>query len=100
MPRRRAIANNVSSENQLLPRWLVKCCSMASIFRRSRARVSGNEEIGVAEFAVIFRNLVLKHEVIAKGVVGELGEKPVVLMSITHSIKTNQRYLKFPSQPI
>src|SRR5271169_2855510 len=50
-----------------------------------------HEEIRVAQIAVILRDLVLEHEVITKGVVGEFGEKPVVLMSVTHPMGQDQR---------
>jgi hypothetical protein len=48
----------------------------------------------IAEIAVVFRNFLLEHEVITKGVVGEFGQEPVVLMSVALPVSQDQRRIK------
>src|SRR5260221_7385308 len=53
-----------------------------------------DEEAGIAEIAIVFRNFVLEHEVVPEGVVGKLGQEPVVLMSITLHVGQDQRRIE------
>src|SRR6202043_3700213 len=52
------------------------------------------EESGIAEIAVVFRNFVLEHEVVTKGVVGEFSQQPVVLMSVALPMGQDQRRIE------
>jgi len=52
------------------------------------------EESGIAEIGVVFWNFVLEHQVIAEGVVGELGQQPVVLLSVALPMSQDERRIK------
>src|SRR5579883_3148468 len=58
-----------------------------------KLRAQGGEQVGVAEIAVIFDDLVLPDEMVAEGVVGELGDQAMVLMQIIAVMREDQRRL-------
>ena len=94
MPRNRAIATKVSVENQLRPRWLAKWCADGVDLPLELCLGQGYEEIRIAEIAVVFRNFVFEHEVIAEGVVSKLGQQPVVLMSVALPVGQDERRIE------
>jgi hypothetical protein len=57
-----------------------------------------NEEVGICEIAFVFRDLVFEDEVVAEGVVGELGYEPVVLVRVILSMGQDQRGAELPLQ--
>jgi len=50
----------------------------------------GYEKTRVAEIAVVFRDFVFEHEVIAKGIMRKLGHQPMVLMSIAVPVRQHE----------
>ena len=51
-------------------------------FQVAKALFEGNEKIGRAEIAIVFRNFVFEDEMIPPSVPGEIGKDAVVLMAV------------------
>ena len=86
---------NVSSSNQPLLRCVANTCISAHFAARCR-RGERYVAVRLPKVAIPLGNLVLEHDLVAKGVPGEIGKDPMVLVSIAsrmreHEIRLNAR---------
>ena len=91
MPRRRISAMNVSAVNHARRRWLGKCSRSAAVLARHSRFGKRHEQVRIAEIAVVFRDLVLPHEMVAKGVQGEFRQRAMILVQIVAAMGQNER---------
>jgi hypothetical protein len=54
----------------------------------------GYEDCRIAEIPVIFGNLILKNEMIPEGIVGQLRNQPMILVSVFRPVGQDQRWIE------
>ena len=73
--------------NQCLSRWLAKCRTSSSAFLCATHLVDRDEDVWLAEIAVVLRDLVLEDQVVAERVPGQVARRAVILVEVASGVR-------------